>query len=172
MTETVPRSAVQDPAPDPAEYTAPAGRPLSRELTIGQLAERSGVAHSALRYYEDEGLITSRRTSGNQRRYPRDTLRRVAFIRVSQNVGIPLAAIRAALAELPEGRTPTPEDWARVSAGWRADLDSRIAVLEQLRDGLTECIGCGCLSLSSCQLANPNDVLSRNGPGPCRFDCS
>ncbi|GAB3122305.1 redox-sensitive transcriptional activator SoxR [Streptomyces calidiresistens] len=157
-------------ARDPGREGATAEPPLTRELTIGQLSERSGVAHSALRYYEDEGLITSRRTSGNQRRYPRDTLRRVAFIRVSQNVGIPLAAIRAALAELPENRTPTPEDWARVSAGWRADLAARIAVLEQLRDGLTECIGCGCLSLSSCQLANPNDVLRRNGPGPYRFN--
>ncbi|SFC25628.1 redox-sensitive transcriptional activator SoxR [Streptomyces aidingensis] len=148
------------------------GALISRELTIGQLAERSGVATSALRFYETQGLISSRRTSGNQRRYARDMLRRVAFIRVSQNLGIPLNAIRDALAQLPEGRTPTPEDWARVSGWWRKDLDRRIAQLTQLRDHLSECIGCGCLSLSDCMLANPYDVLGGQGPGARRFeDC-
>ncbi|MDT0267551.1 redox-sensitive transcriptional activator SoxR [Streptomyces sp. DSM 44915] len=142
---------------------------ITRELTIGQLAERSGVATSALRFYEERGLISSRRTTGNQRRYHRETLRRVAFIRVSQNVGIPLDAIRAALGRLPEGRTPTPADWAEVSASWRADLDARIGQLVRLRDDLTECIGCGCLSLESCMLANPYDVCAREGAGPRRL---
>lgn len=141
-----------------------------RELTPGQLSDRSGVAVSALHFYEKQGLIVSRRTSGNQRRYPRETLRRVAFIRISQKVGIPLAEIRDALAELPEGRTPTKRDWAKLSARWHADLDHRIAQLVRLRDDLTGCIGCGCLSLSSCSLANPNDELARSGPGARRLD--
>ncbi|MGP3968432.1 redox-sensitive transcriptional activator SoxR [Streptomyces sp. 6N223] len=145
-------------------------RPLARELTIGQLARRSGVATSALRFYEEQGLISSRRTPGNQRRYRRDMLRRVAFIRVSQNVGMPLTAIRAALDRLPEGRTPNREDWAVVSASWRADLDARIRQLVRLRDDLTDCIGCGCLSLESCLLANPDDVCGRDGAcGPRRL---
>ncbi|GAA1896205.1 redox-sensitive transcriptional activator SoxR [Streptomyces sodiiphilus] len=142
---------------------------IAKELTIGQLAERSGCATSALRFYEQQGLIHSRRTSGNQRRYGRDTLRRVAFIRVSQNLGISLAAIREALGRLPEGRTPDRSDWARVSAGWRAELDERIRQLTELRDNLSDCIGCGCLSLSTCGLANPGDVLGERGPGPRRF---
>ncbi|RKN41790.1 redox-sensitive transcriptional activator SoxR [Streptomyces hoynatensis] len=142
---------------------------IAKELTIGQLAQRSGVATSALRFYEEQGLITSRRTSGNQRRYPRDMLRRVAFIRVSQNVGMPLSAIRAALARLPEGRTPNRDDWAVVSEYWRADLDARIRQLSRLRDNLTDCIGCGCLSLESCLLANPDDVCGREGCGPRRL---
>ena len=136
------------------------------ELTPGELAARSGVAVSALHFYERQGLIRSRRTAGNQRRYPRETLRRIAFIRVSQRVGIPLAEIRAALATLPEGRTPGREDWARLSALWRADLDRRIEQLVRLRDDLTECIGCGCLSLDRCALANPHDELGDHGPGP------
>jgi MerR family redox-sensitive transcriptional activator SoxR len=142
---------------------------ITRELTIGQLAQRSGVATSALRFYEDQGLIHSRRTSGNQRRYARETLRRVSFIRVSQNLGMPLTAIRDALALLPENRTPTPDDWAKVSAGWRKDLDDRIRQLTELRDHLSDCIGCGCLSLSQCVLANPYDVMGEQGPGARRF---
>ncbi|HEY4463557.1 MAG TPA: redox-sensitive transcriptional activator SoxR [Streptosporangiaceae bacterium] len=138
----------------------------TRELTVGQLAGRSGVAGSALHFYEAQGLIWARRTAGNQRRYPREMLRRVAFIRASQRVGIPLARIRAALATLPAGRTPTPRDWARLSAAWREDLDDRISQLQHLRDRLTGCIGCGCLSLTTCRLANPDDVLGNEGPGP------
>lgn len=141
----------------------------AKELTVGQVAERSGVAVSALHFYERRGLIRSRRTAGNQRRFRRDTLRRIAFIRVSQRVGIPLERIRAALAELPEERTPTREDWARLSAGWREDLDTRIEQLERLRDDLTDCIGCGCLSLESCVLSNPHDELAQEGPGPRRL---
>ncbi|MGC0378292.1 redox-sensitive transcriptional activator SoxR [Streptomyces sp. SAI-229] len=128
------------------------------ELTVGQLSARSGAAVSALRFYEAKGLIGSRRTSGNQRRYSRDTLRRVAFIRAAQRVGIPLATIREALAELPEGRTPTRDDWAHLSEAWRSELDERIRRLNRLRDHLTDCIGCGCLSLESCVLSNPNDI--------------
>ena len=137
----------------------------AKEATVGELAERAGVATSALRFYEREGLIHSRRTSGNQRRYSRDTLRRVAFIRASQRLGIPLATIRAALALLPDSRTPTPEDWARVSECWRDDLNQRIKLMTQLRDHLTDCIGCGCLSLDRCALANPYDALGADGPG-------
>ncbi|MBE9500711.1 redox-sensitive transcriptional activator SoxR [Streptomyces sp. GKU 257-1] len=139
------------------------------EATVGELAERAGVATSTLRFYEREGLIHSRRTSGNQRRYSRDTLRRVAFIRASQRLGLPLSAIRGALALLPEGRTPTREDWAAVSECWREDLNQRIALMEQLRDHLTDCIGCGCLSLTSCALANPQDRLGEQGPGARRL---
>ncbi|MGW4197992.1 redox-sensitive transcriptional activator SoxR [Streptomyces sp. NPDC005004] len=135
------------------------------ELTVGQLSARSGAAVSALHFYEAKGLIRSRRTSGNQRRYCRDTLRRVAFIRAAQRVGIPLATIREALAELPEERTPTREDWARLSAAWRAELDDRIAQLNRLRDHLTDCIGCGCLSLKSCVLSNPDDVHGEQQSG-------
>jgi MerR family transcriptional regulator, redox-sensitive transcriptional activator SoxR len=144
------------------------------EITVGQLAERSGVAVSALHFYEAKGLISARRTAGNQRRYSRVTLRRVAFIRVSQRLGIPLARIKEALDTLPAGRTPTPRDWARLSANWRADLDARISELQDLRDRLTGCIGCGCLSLDTCLLANPDDLLAADGPGPRRLherDC-
>ncbi|MEU7035901.1 redox-sensitive transcriptional activator SoxR [Streptomyces sp. NPDC046237] len=129
------------------------------ELTVGQLSARSGAAVSALHFYESKGLISSRRTSGNQRRYGRDTLRRVAFIRAAQRVGIPLATIRVALSELPEERTPTNEDWARLSATWRTELDERIKQLGRLRDHLTDCIGCGCLSLQNCVLSNPDDQI-------------
>ncbi|MEV0666612.1 redox-sensitive transcriptional activator SoxR [Actinomadura luteofluorescens] len=139
------------------------------ELTVGQLAERSGVAVSALHFYESKGLISSRRTAGNQRRFSRDTLRRVAFIKVSQRVGIPLGDIRDALATLPEERTPTVADWARLSETWRSDLDARIRQLERLRDDLTDCIGCGCLSINRCALANPYDRLGDEGPGPRRL---
>jgi MerR family transcriptional regulator, redox-sensitive transcriptional activator SoxR len=136
------------------------------ELTVGDLAARSGVAVSALHFYERKGLITSRRTSGNQRRYRRETLRRVAFIRVSQRVGIPLADIGAALATLPGDRTPTAKDWRRISQAWHDDLDARIEQLSLLRDHLTDCIGCGCLSLRRCTLTNPHDELAEAGPGP------
>ncbi|WP_344835699.1 redox-sensitive transcriptional activator SoxR [Actinocorallia longicatena] len=136
------------------------------ELTVGEVAERSGVATSTLRFYEKEGLITSRRTAGNQRRYQREVLRRVAFIRVAQRVGISLAMIRDALNLLPDERTPTREDWANLSAAWEEDLTTRILLLQQLRDSLTGCIGCGCLSISRCPLVNPEDRLGQYGPGP------
>ncbi|KIF70568.1 transcriptional regulator [Streptomyces sp. AcH 505] len=129
------------------------------ELTVGQLSARSGAAVSALHFYESKGLITSRRTSGNQRRYGRDALRRVAFVRAAQRLGIPLATIRDALGQLPEERTPTRADWARLSEAWRSELDERIKQLGRLRDTLTECIGCGCLSLETCALSNPGDVF-------------
>jgi MerR family transcriptional regulator, redox-sensitive transcriptional activator SoxR len=135
------------------------------ELSVGQLAVRSGVAVSALHFYEAEGLITSRRTACNQRRYERAMLRRVAFVRASQRAGIPLRRIKEALDQLPSGRTPTRQDWARLSAGWRQDIDDRIRALQSLRDRLTGCIGCGCLSLERCQLMNPDDILASNGPG-------
>ncbi|BBX20474.1 redox-sensitive transcriptional activator SoxR [Mycolicibacterium duvalii] len=135
------------------------------ELTPGELAARSGVAVSALHFYERQGLIASTRTGGNQRRYTRETLRRVAFIRMSQRLGIPLARVRDALATLPTDRVPTSKDWARLSAGWREEIDERIAHLERLRDNLTGCIGCGCLSLKACTLVNPDDVLASRGPG-------
>ncbi|MFF3939431.1 redox-sensitive transcriptional activator SoxR [Streptomyces phaeofaciens] len=135
------------------------------ELTVGQLAARSGVAVSALHFYESKGLIRSCRTPGNQRRYHRDALRRVAFVRAAQRVGIPLATIREALAELPEERTPTREDWARLSETWRAELDERIKQLNRLRDHLTDCIGCGCLSLDTCVLSNPDDAFGQRASG-------
>jgi MerR family redox-sensitive transcriptional activator SoxR len=138
-------------------------------LTVGQLARRSGVAVSALHFYERQGLLHSHRTAGNQRRYSRDTLRRVAFIRASQRVGIPLRAIREALATLPDERTPNRRDWARLSAAWQADLDARIELLRRLRDDLTDCIGCGCLSIGACALSNPGDVLGEQGAGPRRL---
>ncbi len=135
------------------------------ELTVGQVAARSGVAVSTLHFYEAKGLIQSRRTAGNQRRYRPDTLRRVAFIRVGQRVGIPLRVIAAALAELPSDRPPSRRDWERLSTAWRAQLDDRIAHLIRLRDDLTDCIGCGCLSLDRCALRNPGDLLAAEGPG-------
>jgi MerR family transcriptional regulator, redox-sensitive transcriptional activator SoxR len=139
------------------------------ELTVGQLADRSGASVSALRFYERQGLISSRRTSGNQRRYRRDTLRRVALIRIAQRVGIPLAEIRDALDRLPGGRTPGRQDWQRLSEHWRAALDERIRRLQQLRDDFTDCVGCGCLSIDRCALANPYDRLAAEGPGPRRL---
>jgi MerR family redox-sensitive transcriptional activator SoxR len=139
------------------------------ELTVGQLSERSGVAVSALHFYERQHLIASRRTSGNQRRYRRDALRRVALIRVAQRVGIPLAEVRAALAELPDNRTPNRADWARLSQRWHDELQERIRNLEQLRDDFTNCIGCGCLSLDKCRMTNPQDSLAEHGPGPRRL---
>ncbi len=139
------------------------------ELTVGEMSRRSGVAVSALHFYERQGLIESRRTSGNQRRYKRVTLRRVALIRVAQRVGIPLADIAAALDSLPNGRTPTQKDWEALSVGWRAELDERIKRLQQLRDDFNDCIGCGCLSLTCCSLANNHDELGEHGPGPRRI---
>jgi MerR family transcriptional regulator, redox-sensitive transcriptional activator SoxR len=134
-------------------------------LTIGQLAERSGVATSALRYYEDRGLIGSERTAGNQRRYPKSVLRRVAFIRSAQRVGLTLEEVEEALSTLPAGRTPTKADWTRLSRSWRPRIDEQIARLERLRDNLDGCIGCGCLSLRSCRLSNPDDEVAPRGPG-------
>jgi len=135
-------------------------------LTIGELSHRSGVAPSALRYYERLGLIRAVRTGGNQRRYERAELRRVAFIRISQQVGVSLDEIREAMSSLPESRTPTKADWAALSARWRGRLNERIAFLERLRDDLTGCIGCGCLSLQRCRLNNPDDQLAAEGAGP------
>jgi MerR family transcriptional regulator, redox-sensitive transcriptional activator SoxR len=135
-------------------------------LTIGALSERTGVAHSALRFYESEGLIHATRSEGGQRRYPRDILRRVSFIRIAQQVGLSLDEIRTALSSLPENRTPNKKDWERLSTSWRPRLDHQIAVLERLRDRLTGCIGCGCLSLQACRLLNPGDTAAERGPGP------
>jgi MerR family transcriptional regulator, redox-sensitive transcriptional activator SoxR len=135
------------------------------ELTIGEVAARSGVATSALRFYEAEGLIAARRTSGNQRRYDRAVLRRVALIQAGRAAGVPLERIRGALATLPGNRTPTRRDWERFSRRWRDDLDERIATLEALRDRLTTCIGCGCLSIDACELLNPDDEAAERGPG-------
>lgn len=135
-------------------------------LTIGEVSRRTGVAPSALRFYESEGLVASTRSSGGQRRFARSALRRIAFVRVAQRVGLSLDEIREALATLPAGRTPTKADWERLSASWRPRLDEQIAVLERLRDELTSCIGCGCLSLRSCRLYNPDDRASAGGAGP------
>lgn len=135
-------------------------------LTIGELAARSGVATSALRFYESKGLIASERSDGNQRRYHRATLRRVALIRAGQRVGLSLADLGEALETLPHDRTPTKADWERLSRAWKARLETQIADLVALRDDLTGCIGCGCLSLRSCAVLNPGDAASRLGPGP------
>jgi MerR family redox-sensitive transcriptional activator SoxR len=135
-------------------------------LAIGDFAIRSGIAPSALRYYEREGLIRSARTAGNQRRFHRSELRRVAFIKIAQQVGVSLDEIREALAELPEERTPTKADWTRLSARWRSKLEERILLMQRLRDQLTGCIGCGCLSLQRCSLINPADRLAARGSGP------
>lgn len=145
-------------------------RRICRELTVGEVAERSGVAVSTLHFYESKGLIRSVRTRGNQRRYAREVLRRVAVIKVAQRTGIPLAEIREALSALPEERTPTAKDWAVLSAKWKAKLDDRIARLVRLRDQLSDCIGCGCLSVDSCPLRNPWDALAQQGPGPRLLD--
>jgi MerR family redox-sensitive transcriptional activator SoxR len=134
-------------------------------MAIGEVAARSGIAPSALRYYEDEGLISATRTPGGARRYPRSVVRRLAIIRAARNVGLSLPEIRAALDTLPQGRPPTAVDWARLSRGWRDRLDEQITALTRLRDGLTSCIGCGCLSLEKCALSNPGDVAATEGPG-------
>ncbi|WP_085738601.1 redox-sensitive transcriptional activator SoxR [Rhizobium sp. CIAT894] len=139
--------------------------PLGKLLTVGEVAERSGLAVSALHFYETKGLISSIRSRGNQRRYGRDVLRRLGIIKVAQRVGIPLAEIQAAFESLPQGRTPTATDWQTLSARWKDDLDARISQLSLLRDRLTGCIGCGCLSVDSCPLRNPGDRLGKEGPG-------
>ena len=138
---------------------------MVRELSIGELSERSGVSQSALRFYEREGLISSRRTDGNQRRYASVTLRRVALIQAGRAAGVPLERIRAALDELPAEKTPTKRDWERLSRSWRRELDERIATLEAIRGRLTTCIGCGCLSLRTCALLNPADEAGSLGGG-------
>jgi MerR family redox-sensitive transcriptional activator SoxR len=138
---------------------------LPDQVTIGELSARSGVPSSALRFYEAQGLIRAERTSGNQRRFARPTLRRIAFIRTAQRVGLSLDEIKAALDTLPDNRTPNKSDWARLSRGWQPRLDEQIARLERLRDKLTSCIGCGCLSLKTCALSNPDDAMSAVGPG-------
>lgn len=140
------------------------------ELSVGQMAQRSGVAVSTLHFYEAKGLIHSQRTTGNQRRYGRDMLRRIAIIRVAQRVGMPLATILEAFSTLPDGRTPTRKDWERLSATWRQELDERIQKLSQMRDTLDDCIGCGCLSIDRCRLANPGDVLAEDGQGAQRWE--
>src|SRR5690348_312216 len=137
---------------------------MARELTIGELSDRSGVSQSALRFYEREGLIAARRTDGNQRRYPTVTLRRVALVQAGKAAGIPLERIRAALDTLPHGK-PTKRDWERLSRSWAAELDERIATLEAIRGRLTTCIGCGCLSLRTCGLLNPDDEAGALGAG-------
>jgi MerR family redox-sensitive transcriptional activator SoxR len=142
----------------------------SEELTIGEVAARSGVAPSALRFYESVGLIASRRTDGNQRRFPRAVLRRIAVVQAGSAAGIPLEQIRAALARLPDERTPTRRDWERLSRAWRNELDGRIAVLQALRERLTGCIGCGCLSLRRCALLNPADEAATLGSGAHYFE--
>ena len=139
---------------------------METQLTIGELATRVGVATSALRFYESEGLIESRRTEGNQRRYPRATLRRVSVIKAAQALGLTLREIQETFEALPDGRTPTKRDWQRLSRRWRQRLDQQIAGLEALRKDLDGCIGCGCLSLKVCSLFNPGDALAERGPGP------
>lgn len=134
-------------------------------IPIGDVSRRSGFASSAIRFYESEGLITAQRTSGGQRVFERGVLRRLAFIRAASNVGLSLDEIRAELDELPAGRTPTKSDWLRMSRHWRGRLDEQIAALERLRDGLDSCIGCGCLSLKHCGIANPSDIAAPGGPG-------
>jgi MerR family redox-sensitive transcriptional activator SoxR len=136
------------------------------QLTIGEVAARAGVATSALRFYERERLVAATRSEGGQRRYERDVLRRIAFIRAAQRVGLSLDEIRSALASLPEQRTPTASDWEKLSRSWRPLLDARIAELERVRDNLSSCIGCGCLSLKTCALSNPGDVAGEYGAGP------
>ncbi len=135
-------------------------------LSIGELARRAGVAASALRFYEAQGLIAGGRSAGGRRHYPRHVLRRVAFIRAAQAVGLDLTDIRAALDSLPDSRTPSPEDWAQLAVSWQPRLDARIAALTALRDRLSACIGCGCLSLKACALYNPHDTAASQGAGP------
>ncbi len=146
--------------------TIGADAPEPQVLTIGEVADRTGLAPSALRFYESKGLITAERTAGDQRRYHREVLRRIAFIRVAQRVGLSLDEIDAGLRTLPADRAPTAKEWQRLSARWRGRLDEQIATLERLRDKLSDCIGCGCLSLASCRLYNPDDAAATLGPGP------
>ena len=139
---------------------------MSPTLTIGALSERTGVAPSALRFYEAQDLLHAKRSDGGQRRYARDAIRRVSFIRVAQEVGLSLEEIRASLSTLPDGRTPNEKDWARLAESWKPRLDHQIHVLERLRDRLGRCIGCGCLSLRVCHIVNPHDEVGARGPGP------
>jgi MerR family redox-sensitive transcriptional activator SoxR len=139
---------------------------MGEVLTIGEVAERSGVATSALRFYEEQGLIASERTDAGHRRYPRAIIRRVAFIVFAQKIGLTLEEIRVELTRLPRNRAPDRADWGKLSAGWTKRIDERIAELERMKSGLTECIGCGCLSLDRCRFANPADRAARGGPGP------
>ncbi|MGH9210509.1 MAG: redox-sensitive transcriptional activator SoxR [Acidimicrobiales bacterium] len=139
---------------------------MDEELTIGAVSERTGVAASALRFYEAQGLIHATRSPAGQRRYPREMLRRVSFIRIAQQVGLSLDEIRTALASLPDNRTPNQHDWHGLSTSWRPRIDAQIGVLQRLRDRLDGCIGCGCLSLKACKLLNPDDAVAGRGPGP------
>ena len=150
--------------------TGQARKVFAEDMSVGEVARRSGLAVSALHFYEAEGLIRSRRNAGNQRRYAREVQRRVAIIKVAQRTGIPLKTIREAFQALPAERTPTVEDWSRLSAAWKAELERRIDRLTRLRDHLTDCIGCGCLSVKSCPLHNPWDELGQQGPGPRLLD--
>ena len=143
---------------------------IHRDLSVGEVAARSGIRVSAVHFYECKGLIHAARSSGNQRRFAREVLRRIAVIKVAQRAGIPLARIKQALAELPAHRAPTKQDWERLSAEWRQDLEGRIRRLTRLRDQMTLCIGCGCLSTEHCPLRNPKDVLGEEGPGPRLMD--
>lgn len=143
---------------------------IAWDLSAGEVAARAGVAISTLHFYESKGLISSHRNSGNHRRYGRDVLRRVAVIKVAQRAGVPLKSIGAALATLPNGRAPTASDWRRLSAAWKGELEERIERLTRLRDQLSSCIGCGCLSISDCPLRNPNDELAEQGAGPRLLD--
>jgi MerR family redox-sensitive transcriptional activator SoxR len=139
---------------------------MSESIAISEVSRRSGVAASALRFYETQGLIKSERAGSGHRRYPREVLRRIAFIVFAQRMGLTLEEIGVELAKLPENRAPAPADWAKISAAWTRRIDERIAELLRLKAGLTRCIGCGCLSLKACRLANPGDRASRQGPGP------
>lgn len=139
---------------------------MAAQLTIGELSRRTGVATSALRFYESQGLIDADRAESGHRRYPQATIRRVSFIKIAQEVGLSLEEIAEAMSTLPESRTPNQEDWAKLSASWRPRLDAQIAMLERLRDRLDSCIGCGCLSLKKCSIMNPGDIVAERGPGP------
>jgi len=145
---------------------------LKRALTVGDVARRSGVAVSTVHFYEAKGLIAGWRTAGNQRRYHRAVLRRIAIIRIAQRAGIPLATIRDALADLPHDHVPDAADWRRFTEAWKGMLEERILSLTQLRDQIASCIGCGCLSLAECPLRNPGDALGRQGPGPRRLEAA
>ena len=140
--------------------------PLTQMLTIGQIAQRTGLAVSAIRFYEDEKLVAPGRNAGGQRRYARADIRRLSFVKIAQQMGFSIAEIRAEMEALPQGRTPTKADWEKISRHFRAALDARIATLEAMRDNLDGCIGCGCLSLQTCRLYNPDDTARRHGPGP------
>jgi len=149
----------------PIPYSKQPPKPLPEMLTIGQLATRGGIAASALRFYESQGLLESTRVDHNQRRYHRDALRRVAFIRAAQTVGLSLDEIKAAMDSLPNGRTPTRDDWQSLATAWKAQLDERIRLIGRLRDDLDSCIGCGCLSMQTCALYNPSDIAYSLGHG-------